>query len=369
MKSRNVLGLVIVAVILMALAYLLSRGSSETGSAADGIQRKAQTQKRERVVYPRDKKPAGEGALAGDRETAAKKRSDLDAMQRALLGPGKKGAIFMEANAIRHAPLMEKILRCREQDSADGLERLKAELGIDASRDLDRIGFDGDVFIASGFFESLKVPPELGEGAAYGDAGRLWKETSDAGEEIVVGRLGDGMLLTGREPDVKAAIDRAEGRAESSGADELPPGFGQGEIYGTVGAAFLQSILGDSEDPIAQSVLRLVTSSTVRMSVDEDAALSLDMQAVDDKSAQDLANMVRGGLALLRSEAQSAGDEELAWLLEQARIQPREGGRFDIDLAVPGEVLLRGMGCHPDGTPLPAPPPRVPTEGPAPAGG
>lgn len=364
MKSKNVLGLVVAAVFFLVTAYLLSRSSAETAAVDAGPG--AVAPGKAPVVFPRDVAPRRpEGALATDRAAPAPKPPNLDAMQRALLGGGAKGAIFVEANAIRHAPLMEKILRCREKDAADGLTRMKNELGIDPMEDIDRIGFDGDVFVASGFFEDLKLPADIGEGTPYGDAARLWTETTAEGESMVFGKLGNGMLLTGvDDAAVKAAIDRAEGRQAAEVAG-LPPGFGQGEIYGTVGAEFIQSLLGGSEDPLAENLARLVTSTTVRMSVGEDAALSLDLQAKDERSGEDLASAVKGGLAVLRAEAENAGDRELVSLLDQARVEPRGDGRFDVDAVVPGDVLLRGMGCDASGTPLARPAPEATAPPPA----
>lgn len=350
-KNKSVLILAGAALALLVLAYLLSRGSAEAGPTDAGPQALALAKAKEKkIVYPRDQYK-GQAALATEKVAPTpEKRAKLDAMQRALLYDAKKGAVFVEANAIRHAPLMEKMLRCRSAESADGLTQMKEELGIDPLEDVDRVGFDGDVFVASGFFKDLKVPAELGEGTPHGE-GKIWTVKDSDGGSMSFGQLGDGMLISGAdEAAVKGAMDRA-----TSGADapsELPVGFGQGEVYGTVGAAFLASVLGSSDDPVAQRVAELVTSSTVRMNVDEDAALSLDMKAVDEKSAQELSAAVGGAFAGLRMQAQQSGDAELAYLLEQARVELQPDGRFNIDVAVPGEVLLKGMGCSPDGEPL-----------------
>jgi hypothetical protein len=352
MKNRGVMGLIGAAVALLVIAYFLSRTSAEVTPADAGPQALALAKAKEKkIVYPRDQYK-GQGALATERVAPTpEKRAKLDAMQRALLTDNKKGAVFVEANAIRHAPLMEKILRCRSAESADGLTQMKEELGIDPLEDVDRVGFDGDVFVASGFFKDLKVPAELGAGTPYGEGGKLWSVKGDDGEAMTFGQLGDGMLVSGPdEAAVKAAMDRAG--STSDAPSELPEGFGQGEVYGTVGAAFLQSVLGASDDPVAKRVAELVSSSTVRMNVGEDAALSLDMKAVDEKSAKELSSAVGGAFAGLRMQAQQSGDAELAYLLEQARVEPQPDGRFNIDVAVPGEVLLKGMGCGPDGEPL-----------------
>ena len=349
MRNKNVWILVAAAVVLFVAAYLLSRGSADVPIVADAGPAKTAAVKRAPVVYPRDLAKASPSPPAKPAPAEAQR---LDELQRALLPPGGKGAIFVEANAIRHSPLMEKILKCREKASNDGgLNDLKDKLGIDPMEDVDRVGFDGDVFVASGFFQKMHVPPELGDGAAYGDGGHIWHTSDDRGDEIFFGKLGDGMLLTGaNEAQVKAAMDRAQDASAST--SQLPPGFGEGEVYGTVGKEFLQSMLGDSKDPTAQTIAKLVTSSTVRMNVDEDAALSLDLKAVDDGSAKDLSSAMKGVFASLHAKAEQEGDQDLAQLLEQARVSDPDVGGFSVDVAVPGETLLRGMGCGPDGTPI-----------------
>ena len=80
---------------------------------------------------------------------------------------------------------------------------LKNELGIDPTEDIDRIGFDGDVFAASGFFENLKLPPDIGPGTPYGDGARMWTETSPEGEKGVDNNMfrAIGCVANYRGPD------------------------------------------------------------------------------------------------------------------------------------------------------------------------
>lgn len=366
MKNKEVLVLLAAALFLLVAAYTLSRSSAEVRGSSDGG---TAAPARAPVVFPRDKPRPTESALAADRASMAPdSRARLDAMQRVLLGGGKDTAIFVEANAIRHSPLMEKILQCNATEAAPDLAQLKNELGIDPMEDLDRIGFDGDVFVASGFFEQLKLPPALGEGTPYGDGSHLWTQKDADGNQVVFARVGNGMILSAAdEQSVKAAVDRAEGRGTGNAPAAMPPGMGQGELYGKVGPAFIQELMGQTDDASVQSVIKLVSSSTVQMLVDEDAALSFDLQSPDDKSAENLGAMIEAGLTLLRAEVAKEGNSELAALLEQARVQRTDGGRVALDLAMPGEMLLKGMGCGPDGTPLgkkPASPTGTPASGP-----
>src|SRR4051812_14884519 len=123
-KNKNVLILAGVGVALLLLAYFLSRGSAEgsLSTSADGgpvapaITLNKNSKPREKpIVFPRD-------MPKNDKPTPppADQQPRLDAMQRALLGnPNSKdkGAIFVEANAIRHSPLMETILKCRNAEA------------------------------------------------------------------------------------------------------------------------------------------------------------------------------------------------------------------------------------------------------------
>ena len=47
--------------------------------------------------------------------------------------------------------------------------------------------------------------------------------------------------------------------------------------------------------------------------------------------------------------------DDVASLLEQARVDPRDNGTFALDVAVPGDLVLRGMGCDSEGRPLAQP--------------
>jgi hypothetical protein len=344
-NKKPLLALVISAVVLLALAFFLSRGSAEASSADAGPAPK-EPSKKVAVTFPRD-------------------RMNDPHRKPVVLAQGQSGAVFIEANAIRHAPLVEAMLKCREKENHGGLEEMKQKLGIDPMEDVDRVGFDGKVFVASGFFAKLKVPEELGAPAVYGDKGKVWSTVDDKGQRAYFGQLGDDMVLTaGSEDELHAAMDRASGKTPVQTPD-LPAGFGEGEIYGSVGASFIQSLFSESSDPMTQSLGKLLTSSTVRADVDQDAAFSMDLQAIDDKAGGDLSDAMKGVLAGLHAKAEKDGDDDLANLLEQARVSPSADGHFSLDVALPGETILRGMGCNADGTPIAA----APSLAPPPPGG
>ncbi len=346
---RPLVVLAVAAVILLVVASLLSRGSADVVVAADGGG--ANLQRKERVIYPRDKKRVRVTRQLDDPRPPEERKRALDVLQRSVLADDSHGAVFIEANAIRHSPLMEKILRCREADATGGLAQMKEELGIDPLEDLDRVGFNGEVFAASGFFQDMKVPAEAGPGESYGDKARLWHVQGDNGAAVVFAQVDNGLLLSGAdEAAVKAAVDRAEGRSTANAAP--PAGLGEAELYGTLPGSFLQELAGGTKDPMAARIAELVVSSSVRMNVGQDAALSLDVTTKDDASSDELEKTLNGGLALLRAQAEQKGERDVATMLDQARVERAEGGGLMLDVAVPGDFLLKSMGCGPDGTPV-----------------
>src|SRR5690606_34694099 len=122
------------------------------------------------------------------------------------------------------------------------------------------------------------------------------------------------------------------------------------EIYGSIGPELIRALSAGGSDPLFGKLGELVTEGTARVLVDEHVSVSLDFEAKGETSADDLAKALGGVLALARQQANANGEVELAALLEQARVLPQEGGRFGVDVAVPGELILKGMGCAPSGS-------------------
>ncbi len=352
--------LLVVVLVLLGLAFWLGRRDRNGSGAAAGTGMEAQA---EPIVFPRQRRIAkrsrailapqpGRPSVPDDEPEPS--ALPADALERAVLQPGGGGAVFVELNAIRHSELAEKILRCRGAELGEGMRALTEQLGVDPERDIDRVAVSRDVFAVTGFFEDLRLPEQLGEGRALGESGRLYEipiegGDPDAAEYLAV--VGDNLVLASSdEASLQGALDRLEGRAEVG----APPVFegDSGEIYGSLGPAFIGALLEDSQDPVAQRMAELLSAGLLRASIDEQVALSLDLYAEDAQTGEDLARAVGGAIAAARLRASQQGDHELVRLLEQARVQPRDDGRFELDLALPGELILEAMGCDPNGQPL-----------------
>ncbi len=358
MRNKTTPVLLGLGLALLVLAFVLARcaegrmGNGPTAPAARTVEFPREKARRASA----ERRSAERQARASGQPPAPPSPKPPDRLTRALSSPGKGGALVVEVNAIRHAPLTEKFLACeqaRKGDGANALAQLQQELGIDLTEDVDRFALDGELVAVSGFFEKLKLPAHLGEGEAVGDAGRIFRIKDDDGTPLVVGKVGDDLLLTGiDEAQVRAAIERAEGRAPAGPA--FPDGVAAGEVYGFLGPQMLQSVLGSFDDPAAAQLARIITESRVQVAVDDAAAMSLDLSARSPDEGRDLGRALGGLVAAARAQAVDADDAELAGLLEQARVEVGDDGRVAFDLAVPGDDLLRLMGCDPEGRPVAA---------------
>lgn len=350
--ERNRVLLLVAAVALIAVSVVASRCADESEGPEQAAKAEGKA-RAEKVVFPRDRRQRRLPPKATPVTSAPEKprrEPGVDPIQRAMAFPDG-GAVFVEVNAIRHSELVEKLLACRGDEASDAMSRFKEQVGVDPFEDVDRIAVHEDVFAASGFFDELKLPPEAGEATAYGDGSQLYtlRDPEDPdGTPTVLGKVGNGLLLLGEdEAEVKAAIDRAEGRGEAT--PPLPADVMGTEVYGRFGPELLGQLVGGgqgaSDNPLVQRIAEIVTDGTVRVLVDDAVSMSLDLETTNEQDGEDLAKAIGGALAGARQQARNEGNEELAALLDQARVLKQPNGRFGIDVAVPGDTLLDVMGC------------------------
>jgi hypothetical protein len=355
-QKRGVAVLLAVSVVLLAVAAGLARcGDERLGVTAPKV--KPVEFPRERALREERQQRRAAASAPPSTPPSPATLSSRDRLTRALSSPGRGGAVVFEVNALRHSPLVDALLKCRTQQQGDelaGLELLKTELGIDVTEDVDRVALDAEVLAVSGFFDKLALPPELGDGEVYGDGGRIFTMVDDKGGTAYLAKLGTDLVMTSTsEDELKAAIDRTEGRKEASGT--FPDGVVGGEVYGMVGPALLQSLVGmGGGSGQLQGLAGMLTTTKLRMAVDQAAAVSLDIGTKSPEDGAELAKAIGGAVAMARSHAAAEGQQELAAMLEQARVVPNDDGSIAFDLAVPGDELLKLMGCPPMPTPAPS---------------
>jgi hypothetical protein len=257
--------------------------------------------------------------------------------------PGAKSAMVIEASSVHDSALGRLILECFiSTRDLQRLEALKQDSGIDLERNLDRVAVAGDVTLFSGDFSGARFDGLLNEytARAYG-RGTLYEPSTSMRRRRVIGVWGAGLLIAGRSAaDVEQAIDRLEGRSRAE--PPLDESDAYGEIYGVFTASELARLLPE------ETAARLRgTAERVELHVDtrneHDVLIVADANGRDRAAVDDLGKSLGAALAVARVTARHDGDEDLAQLLDLARVSP-ETGAFRLEVGLPLELLRRRFG-------------------------
>lgn len=328
------------ALVSLVGAALLAERVRPLGSSDGPRERRSSKVKVSQVVFPRDRpalRPAPKPALAeapSDAEPGPSR--PLDRFERAAALPGRP-VVIAELNAIRHSELAEAILRCQRDDVERAFQRIREETGLDPLNDLDRMMFADGSMVMSGYFDELRIP-EGRQRRPYGDDAQMFPPADDG---TVIVRHGKDLLMVFDDlTAAEAAVDRIEGRAPS----ELPAPLLEGgaDIYGPISQELLRPLL--QSGPLAP-LLGRIEEASVRVSVDDHVAMSVDFDSGGAGSPAELQDLVRAGLSALRVEAAREGRQDVVELLRATRIGLDEDGQLAVDLAVPGDVVLQWMDC------------------------
>ena len=340
-QQQRILMLVLAALCIVG-AFMLSRVSDKS---EEKTAKKENAALKKKVVFPRNDFSRtfnkNDSPLATQRAKPVSVKQDP--IVSAMTAKGDT-AIYAEINAIRHSELVEKILTCRDAELSKEIERFKEDTGIDPLQDVDRLAISDGLFAVSGNFQDLtNLREKMGDERIETEYGENATILKTPGQPFMFAQVNDELLISAEsEDELKAAIDRAEGRTTTD--IKTPKGFGHSELYGNFGAAFLKDIARG--DPLLQNLADTIKNGDVRMNVGDAVSASLDLQVDDKESGENLAKALGGALAMARREAQNKGEEELAALLEQAKVDPRGDGNFNLDIAVPGDFILKTLGCE-----------------------
>ncbi|MBM7117264.1 hypothetical protein [Archangium primigenium] len=288
----------------------------------------------------------------------------------AALPRGKgKSAVVIEANALRHSPLGEMVLECLMRRGSAQLEKFKQDTGVDPLQDLDRMVITDDGIILSGNFGDPRLKKLLtGESQAtydYGKGGRLFEPSEEKTladgtkrrrDASPIGMWNDQILVLGdTTSDVKDVLDRVEGR----GSEESPVLSEQqtyGEMYGVLSVAQLQQLLPPDQQELARRLAEVAENVELHVDASRDFAMTARVRGMDANKLTDLGKSLGGALSLARMRAQAEGDTKLAQLLDFAKVRP-DGDSFNLEMAVPLEVIKNQLAICREQQDKDAPPP------------
>jgi hypothetical protein len=357
-KQRRRLWLVAAVILLVLGALVLSLGENEP----------VVTQA-PRVDFPDRMRPAEEEraharatlvlpqppAKEGERQPPAKRDPFLVSLPIAADRP----VVVLEANALRHSRLGERLVACLLARDPDAFARIERELGVDPLKDVDRIGFAGDSVVVSGFFDRMHRDRLEAESnpSSYGEHGRVYAPRSGKGPSVAT--WGEGLVLMGDEASLHQSIDQLEGRAPPPETG-IPEDMAYGEAYGVVPGEAVRRLLGRQDPELAQRIAAAASRVEFHVDAMDDVASVLRVRGDDGGRMDDLARSIGAALSVARVEAQAKDDKRMSELLEHARVLDH-GESFSVEMAVDGDRLERWFeGCERAAPPAPAEGPEAP---------
>lgn len=285
---------------------------------------------------------------AGARQADPRPRDPLLA---ALPRGSGRSAVVIEANALRHSPVGELLLDCLMRDGGRRMSELRRISGVDPLRDLDRLAITDKGLVLSGNFGNARfkelfqdrVALDYGSGAKVYEAGDVVIPLADGGTvrgraNGVVGTWNDQLIVIGDSPgSVKEVLDQVHG----GGSNEPPvirDGSTYGEMYGVLAVDKFVSMFPPGQEELARRLQEAAETVELHLDARSDMAMVAHIRGKDESKVTDLGRSLGAALSVARLKAQSDGDEELARMLDFAKVLPA-GSEFKLELAVPLDAL------------------------------
>ncbi|WP_437675483.1 hypothetical protein [Sorangium sp. So ce131] len=365
------------ALVLLALAaWLMSRGDKEKPTVTP-----------RKIEFPRRPKPA-EQERASRRRTlpplpapspdAEAPRWKRDPVLVALPADPERSAMVLEIAALKESPIMQIWLDCMlsRGDERAGFARFKDRYGIDVLEDVERVATSSTgLVVLQGSFEGATFERERWTSRTYGEKGVVY-EDKDTGR--VVATWGPDLLIADRRAEpglVEDAIDRLESTDPAQGSI-LQEHQAYSDVYGVLSPDDLSRMLPPGQEELAERIREAVARVEIHVDASEDVAVVAEVAGPAGEQMADLSKMFGAALSVGRLNAKREGNDELAELLDYARVEtqrrPREGKenkpgeqRFSVDMALPVDLLKNLGPCRRDrddprrdveAEPAPAPP-------------
>jgi hypothetical protein len=240
---------------------------------------------------------------------------------------------LVQINALFNTPLFERFRECMPEDFRR-LEEAGRDLGLDVTRDIDRVAMIEGGAAVSGFFQGKPIAESM---LARGSTSSLERREYRGQTILAVGgrcavQLGNLLLLSPQDK-CEALIDRAYTPIPAGAADEI-----YGDLFFRSGAAQLRQA---NPAPEMQRLLDALDDVTVRANVWDSVALTVEGNPKSRRDARELAQMARGAIALVRSQLDEE-DVELQTLADLAQVSTR-GDRLEVNLALPAQDIFERL--------------------------
>lgn len=259
-----------------------------------------------------------------------------DPVLAALGGKFDKGAVVIEANAVRNSPIGQLLVDCIDSAGEGGrLERLKERTGVDPLTQLDRVAVTDDMVVFSGDFKALKTDSFGATPTQFGDSAQLVQLLRpDGGPGGTLGTWGGQLIAVGDDPEqVKQTLERIEGkRPMEPGA--LNDSQAYGEIYGVLSPEALAELLAEENPELAERVGQVAQRVELHVDASGDVGVAARVEATNAEDAKEVSKALGAAMAMVRLQARSEGKNDIADLLDMGKVVS-DGASFRLEAGIP----------------------------------
>lgn len=250
----------------------------------------------------------------------------------------KQVAVVVEANALRNSDLGEAMIACLTAGSPERLGRMR-DAGFDPLTQLDRISMFDETLMVTGDFSGLKWPDDA-PAEKYGDAQLHRRTRRDGSEETSAVWRGQAVMM-GTAEDVKAAIDRLEGRAGVNEQPVLRDSNAYGEMYGVLKPDGFARMFESTDPKLAEFIRTAAQSVELHVDAMHDVGMVANVKGSDPAKTDELRRMMGGAIAAARARMTAEGKTEAADVLDLSRIMAPKGdsSQFTMELGLPYDML------------------------------
>jgi len=347
MQARSNRWLVLGALLLWIGAWLMSQDNEVTVGQAPQIEfPRYLTEEEEKRLDSRRMLPEQLPEQVRDDEDD---EEPLDPLLRAFGAGDNTSIIVFEANAIRHSTLMKGFLDCLGKKAQDGLSKVRDELGINPLEDIDRIALGDKIVMFSGHFENFQWDEIFkSEPDSYGNNTQVFTEshmTANSDERVTerFALWNNEILIVGKNrKEIEETIDTLEGRIPMNSIP-LRESDTYGEAYGNMSTAMLGRLIPPEAGELREQILEIVSGVKVNSNAMSDVAIFAQLSSDGNiEGLSDLGRSMGGALSMALAAARIQGDDELARLLEFAKITDHHG-ELSIEIALPEAYLKQHL--------------------------
>ena len=253
-----------------------------------------------------------------------------DGMMAFALAPGPSIGL-VQVNALFNTPAFERLRECMPAEFRK-LEEQTRDLGVDLTRDVDRMAMVPGGAAISGFFEGKKVAEAMlaREGQTL-DHREYRGQTIHSNGGRCSAQMGN-LVVVSPTGNCEGMIDRALTPPPANAGEEV-----YGDLYFKTDLSQLRD-RGAKNPAELQQLIEALDGMTVRANVWDSVALTMEGAPKSQRDGQDLRALAKGAMGVFKGQLDD-DDVELQTLADLAQVSSRKD-KLEVNLAMPAQDLF-----------------------------